>query len=128
MTFLFVGEKPSWKAYDGGLTWRDGKLAAKTLFDALRAIEVEPERQNFFNLFGDEPSSLETDNPEIKKRVRKISNLAKTHKIVALGGKVSKLLEQYGVTHKKLVHPAARGKIRGKEVYIAHVREVLIRT
>lgn len=37
--FLFVGERPSPKAATMGVTWRDGRLAAKQLFDALVASD-----------------------------------------------------------------------------------------
>jgi hypothetical protein len=44
---------------------------------------------------------------------------------VALGRRVSSELARRDVDHVALVHPAARGRIRKRERYIAHVQERL---
>lgn len=123
--FLFVGEKPSPRAYAAGLTWRDGMLAAKTLFDALNAHGVDPATQEYYNLFGDTPECQEKDCPETRKRARRIRRMAAGRTVVAMGCKVSTLLGFYGVDHLRMVHPAARGAIREKDVYIRHVCDTL---
>jgi hypothetical protein len=48
------------------------------------------------------------------------------HVPVALGLKVAAAMSRRGIGHPRLVHPAACGRIRGKETYAAHVREVLL--
>lgn len=45
--------------------------------------------------------------------------------VVALGKRVSTELAKRGIVHVALVHPAARGKIRKRERYHAHVAERL---
>ena len=84
--FLFVGEKPSKTAFDRGLTWKDGKLAAKTLFDALRFGDIDPLEQAFVNLFGNHPDDPLTETNEVKARLEILK--ASAHcgtRIVALG-------------------------------------------
>lgn len=109
--YLFVGEERSELAIIMGVTWEDGRLAAKTLFDALRFCGLQPRQQKFCNLF-------EMGGREI---VREYNGT-----IVAMGNKVSKELTKEGIKHLKIVHPAARGKIRKKEKYLEHVKSVLI--
>lgn len=117
----FIGEKPSLTAFQKGWTWRDGRLAAKSLFDALHTIGISPIECEFYNLFGDHP-----DDPEIApiERITDISMRAGT--IVAMGDKVSILLSKHEISHKKIVHPAARGFIRKRERYAQHLRDVLV--
>lgn len=125
-SFFFVGEKPSRTAHERGLTWRDGQLAAKTLFDALRACKIDPEACTFYNLFGDHPDDPETLNAASRLRLNVIEAAASNRiEIVAMGQKVSRVLAKANVAHRTLVHPAARGRIRGKSVYIDHVKTVL---
>jgi hypothetical protein len=117
--FVFVGEKPSSRAVEIGASWTNGRLAAKTLHDALRACGIEPSEQQFINLFGDDPGA-----PPVAQdlRIRRIRQLAANgHTIVALGQKVSRALSKHRVTHLRLIHPAARGAIRKKSRYLAHV-------
>jgi hypothetical protein len=121
---LFVGEKPSKRAEAGGLTWTDGKLAAKTLFDALDAVGICRSRVSFYNLFGMTADAPET-GPIVDANIATLREIAGNRTIVAMGSKVARHLDRHGVEHLKLVHPAARGKIRAKERYIAHVAEVL---
>lgn len=117
---LFVGEKPSNRAYENGWDLTSGRLAARTLYDALKHAGVEPALCRFINLFGDRP-----DNPETPRR-RKLQEIRKASrqgvKVVALGEKVSKRLP---IPHAKMRHPAARGAGRAKDVYRAHVAEIL---
>ena len=50
---VFVGEKRSNRAIAMGVTWEDGRLAAKVLHEALTAAGVDPARVRFVNLFRD---------------------------------------------------------------------------
>jgi hypothetical protein len=125
MNFLFIGEKPSRTAFERGWTWENGQLAAKQLFDALAYSEIVTERCTFVNLFGNDPDSEEiADIKIIEDLLRHDADGIVT--LVAMGEKVAKSLRCHGVDHKKIVHPAARGKIRGKEIYCQHVKDVLI--
>jgi hypothetical protein len=45
--------------------------------------------------------------------------------VVALGRLVERELSRRRIPHRTMVHPAARGKIRKRERYVEHVREVL---
>jgi uracil-DNA glycosylase len=117
---IFVGEKPSRTAYEKGWTWEDGRLAGKQLFDALAYVEIDPKDCRFVNLFGKHPDREETPRRAVMRELRKADR-----PIVAMGQKVSKHLARAGIEHKTIVHPAARGKIRGKLVYQEHVKEVL---
>jgi hypothetical protein len=121
---LFVGEKPSKRAEQGGLTWTDGKLAAKTLFDALDAVGICRTRVAFFNLFGMTSDAPET-GPTVDANVETLKAITGERVVVAMGSKVARHLDRHGVEHRKLIHPAARGKIRAKERYIAHVAQIL---
>ena len=114
---VFIGEEKSPTAIKRGWSWEDGRLAAKQLFDGLKGaediIKVNPKECKFVNLFEDEG-----------KRLVKSKNLYK-YVVIALGDKVSKGLDNRAIKHYRMVHPAARGKIRKKENYINHTREVL---
>src|SRR5437870_4749868 len=51
-----------------GVTWTHGRLSAKTLHEALRAIGLDPSEQLYINLYRDPPSPLEVD-PEALARL-----------------------------------------------------------
>ena len=50
---IFVGEEPSQTAIRMGVTWKDGRLAGKQLFDAFEANGFDPGKAFFINLFKD---------------------------------------------------------------------------
>ena len=110
---LFVGEKKSPTALRRGWSWEDGRLAAKQLFDALTACGVDPSTCNFANWF----------NTRDRSRIR-----GYTGPVFAMGKSVQVAMTKAGVEFTPLVHPAARGKIRQKQRYIAHVRDALRRS
>jgi hypothetical protein len=99
-----------------GVTWRDGRLAAKQLFDALRAAGVDPAAHRYENLF-------EGDRRLLARRLRRAVRAG--HTVVAMGRKVQAGLAELGIPHLALIHPAARGTIRAKQAYGAHVAWVL---
>ena len=108
--YLFVGENRSYLAKKMKVTWKDGRLAAKQLFDALDAIGFPKNQCEFCNWFeGGKGMVRNWDGP-----------------IVAMGTKVQKALRAEGINFLPLIHPAARGAIRKKERYIQHVREILL--
>lgn len=113
MKFLFIGEKPSDKAITMGVKWEDGRLAAKQLFDALIANDINPKEHKFLNAF------VGSDQPNIFRSYG-------SYNFVAMGNKVAKWLTDNGLDDFiKIVHPAARGTIRLKENYIKHIKEKL---
>lgn len=106
---LFVGEDRSKRAKDMNVTWSDGRLAAKQLFEALLYCGIDPKKQDFTNWF--EGGKTKTRNYK--------------GQVVAMGNKVSNALSKEGIEHIKIVHPAARGRIRKKELYFQHVEQAI---
>jgi hypothetical protein len=106
----FVGERRSNKAVRMGVRWADGRLAACTLFAALRAAGVKPETCRFVNAFerGTREKLEKTRSP-----------------IVVMGRLAQAKVRSWGIHFTPMVHPAARGRIRKRVLYQAHVREVL---
>lgn len=119
---LFVGEKRSDKAIAMGVTWRDGRLCSRTLHAALDACGIDGTAQAWVNAFKD-GEGWQIDEAAISLiRERAQAGL----RIVGLGRRVQGLLEQRGIPHLKLTHPAARGAIRRRDVYHSHVAAVLL--
>jgi len=118
---LFVGEEKSPTAIQKGWSWEDGRLAAKQLFRALDnsrdILSIDPKDCKFVNLFESEGVNMLFEG--------KLKTWSRRGIIVALGNKVSNMLDTFEIKHYKMVHPAARGSIRKKENYINHAREVL---
>ena len=61
MKLLFVGERPSHRAAKIGATWQNGKLAAKQLHDALRALNIDPAKHEYINLWTTPDTYTEDD-------------------------------------------------------------------
>ena len=53
---IFVGECRSLTAKRKNWTWKDGRLAAKPLFEALTAMGVDPAAHEYTNLWTDTSS------------------------------------------------------------------------
>lgn len=127
--YTFVGECRSITAIRNNWTWKDGRLAAKPLFEALNAMGIEIDNQvDFMNLWDDPPLHKHKKKwvPEINESSLAILvSLLEVRVIVALGARVSTELIKRGIEHVALVHPAARGRIRLRSRYIAHVKEKL---
>jgi len=113
--FLFVGERRSPRAIRMGVRLQDGRLAGRSLFDALEVCNINPQDHLYANLFERRGFAW----------LRKHEASGVT--IVAMGRKVQAALTRAGIPHRSLVHPAARGAIRRKRRYAAHVRHVLTR-
>lgn len=121
---IFVGENRSPTAIARGWTWKDGHLAARPLFEALVAMGLDPADQTFVNLFVDgQPGKPLRVNYRTVIALREAISAGTT--IVALGQKVARGLALRGLVHTVITHPAARGKIRKRERYIAHVCSTL---
>ena len=123
--FLFVGERPSGRALRIGATWQNGKLAGKTLRDALRAAGLNPEVHRFLNLYR-HPEPSRSDAVREAAVCRAIARfIRRGFCVVALGRLVSKRLAIHGLAHLPMIHPAARGSGRRRDRYHAHVAETL---
>lgn len=125
MKLLFVGERQSHLAAKIDATWQNGKLAAKQLHDALRALNIDPAEQRYVNLWTRPGTGTIIDKVEISALVYIAESIAMGYTVVGMGQLVSRALKQQGITHLLIVHPAARGSIRKKERYTAHVQSVL---
>jgi hypothetical protein len=86
---------------------------------------VDPKAHEYMNLWGDPPRRrIKT---QLITTLAVMQTQASPEIVVALGKRVSDELTKRGIKHVALVHPAARGKIRKRERYHAHVREKLAR-
>ncbi len=121
---VFVGERRSQRARQLNASWTTGGLAASTLHAALRACGIEPRAVVFLNLFREGDGALILEEAAFA-RVRALASEGRT--VVALGRAVQHTLTRNGVPFLALTHPAARGQIRMRAVYQAHVAAVLAR-
>lgn len=119
--WVFVGERRSPRAIALGVTWQDGRLAAKTLHDALRSLGLDPARQIYVNLFRENGSRAVDEG--VLRTLHALDNAGVT--IVAMGRAVQAALRRAGLPHRRMIHPAARGLIRARATYQAHVAAVL---
>jgi hypothetical protein len=116
--FVFVGERRSARAIAMDVFWEDGRLTARTLHAALRAAGLDLNRQRSLNLFADDPARLAL--------LRHWTARARPRAaVVALGRRVQRALDEAGIPHRALIHPAARGAVRRRDRYQAHVAAVL---
>lgn len=124
--FVFVGENRSNTAQKKGWTWEHcqitdaPRLCAIKLFDALEACEIDPTEQIILNILHDD---YEVNEPMLSL----LTVIAEQgYQIIGMGQKVQQILDKYNVPHKKIIHPAARGKIREGNNYSNHVVGVLL--
>jgi hypothetical protein len=126
MPFLFVGERPSRRAIAIGATWANGHLAAKQLHDALRGLNIDPAAHDYCNLWS-LPDAGPQDAADEAAAIQGIwQAIEHGATVVGMGAVVCRVLVREDVPHLQLVHPAARGAIRKKERYQAHVGSVLM--
>jgi hypothetical protein len=120
--YLFIGEQPSYMAHRNGWTWRSGRLAAIPLFAALGYCGISLDQCRFISLL----SRGAPDKATITERVWRIRKAKQAGAIlVALGKKVSRELVKHEIQHLPMRHPAARGRLRRRDLYVEHVRECL---
>jgi hypothetical protein len=119
---VFVGERRSRKARELNASWTNGGLAAHTLHAALRACSIDPNTVMFLNLFQEGDGARVVD-PVILERVRTLASERAV--VIALGRVVQRTLARSQISFVPLTHPAARGRIRTRAVYQAHVAKVL---
>ena len=99
---VFVGERRSRRAIRLHVSWQDGRLAAKTLHEALRAANVAPEDCIFVNVFHDDEHDQEPCGNALAV-VRSLSASGAT--MVGLGRTIQRILRRAGITHLPLTHP-----------------------
>jgi hypothetical protein len=116
---IFVGDRRSAKAMQLGVTWYDGRLAAKTLCAALELLGLSSEDYDMVNAYRDS-GSLDKAALQRVKHAQACGWL-----IIGMGKRAQKALTAFGIPHRPMMHPAARGRIRCREVYQAHVADVL---
>ena len=119
---VFVGERRSRKARERNASWTNGGLAAHTLHAALRACSTDPNTVLFLNLFQEGDGARVVDAATLEQ-LRTLALESAT--VIALGRVVQRTLRRYAISFVPLTHPAARGRIRTRAVYQAHVAEVL---
>ena len=119
---LFIGECRSLTAKRKKWSWEDGRLAAKPLFEALQAMQVDPRAHEYTNLWLDtSPPIIAHDKFNWLRMKQEREGLV----LVALGKRVSGELTKRSIDHVALVHPAARGRIRKRRRYHRHVADKL---
>ena len=118
---LFVGESPSPTALRNDWTWESQHLAGKTLAEALEAVGLVYGEQLFVNLYDLERNEV---SPEAVSQIE--AAVLAGFPVVAMGKRVAAGLEELGLNpDAKIIHPAARGRIRGSNRYAEHVAEQL---
>jgi len=126
--YIFVGERPSISAWKFSKQWSDGAYAGKQLKDAIDKIDcLEFADITFCNLWTKpkEKSTPAIDVVDLDKSLHEITLYSKWWTVVGMGKIVQDQLGNAGIRHLKLVHPAARGKIRRKDRYLKHCKQVL---
>ncbi len=118
--FVFVGERRSPPAIRKGVTWAGRRLCAKTLCHVLDALGLPPENTLFINVYRDDGCC----DTHALRRVEALQ--AEGWIIVGLRRTVQQALARSPrIPHRAMIHPAARGRIRRRELYRAHVATVL---
>lgn len=126
--YIFVGERPSISAWKFSKQWSDGAYAGKQLKDAIDKIDcLEFADITFCNLWvkPKEMANPATDELDLVDSIATIVRYSPWWTIVGMGKIVQNKLDFFGIKHLKLIHPAARGKIRKKNRYLKHCVEVL---
>ena len=112
--YLFVGEKRSRTAIRMAVDWKSGRLAAKTLFQALSNAGIQPDKQLYVNLFKESYPQNEVDWQALRN-IRAAQRMGLV--IVGMGRLVQREMRKADIPHLELTHPAARGAIRATAVY-----------
>jgi hypothetical protein len=106
-----------------GVSWSDGGLAGRALalHAALPACGIDPTTVIFVNLLQHRDDRWEL-NLELLPQLVQVAAPGAT--VVALGQRVHRAFGRVHLDHFHLVHPAARGRIRARACYQAHVAAV----
>ena len=126
--YMFVGERPSISAWKFSKQWSDGAYAGKQLKDAIDEIDCLEFADIVFCNLWIKPKGISNpafDVVDLDKNLDQIFRYSAYWIIVGMGKIVQEKLDEYGIKHLKLIHPAARGKIRRKDRYLKHCRSVL---
>jgi len=118
MRLLFVGERPSKTAALKRWVWGDLHLSSKTLLEALAACQFPRERADFINVYCN-------DGKIDLQSIEYIQNRRHSSIIIGMGKLAQRALTHHDIGHIEMIHPAARGRIRKRELYQEHVRQVI---
>ena len=131
LQFVFVGEHRSRTAIRLGVTWRDGRLSAKTLAQALLRLGLSYDREYVVvNAYHDpEPWIFYRWEDHRMEDLEALEfcklALQEGTTIISLGSISIAALQRHRIPHRCMIHPAARGAIRARAAYYAHVQQVL---
>ena len=118
MRLLFVGERPSKTAVLKRWIWGDFHLSSKTLLEALAACQFPREFADFINVYSD-------DGKIDLQSIEYIQNRSHGSIVIGMGKLAQRALAHHGIGHIEMIHPAARGRIRKRELYQEHVAQVI---
>ena len=127
--YVFVGERRSARAVRSGASWANGRAAGRTLRDALGAAGLDPDAQVYLNAYRD-PEPVEDRAARVLDEqvlATAAALAARGLVVVGLGRHACRALARAGIAHLALTHPAARGAIRARAAYRAHVAAALAR-
>jgi hypothetical protein len=117
-----VGERPSPLAARKGWDWTSGRVCAKTLAEALDACGLPRSAWTVYNPWAEPGLGRPRAAPDLAPV---LAAAAAGVRIIALGRLASGALRAAQIPHTYMVHPAARGAIRRRARYHAHVASVL---
>lgn len=112
----FIGEKRSGQAIRNNWHWDDNVSTARYLLDCLKEIGIKQKDIIFRNLWWDDGIL----NYEVAVELK-----GTDIPIIGMGSIVCDKLDSLDIEHYSIIHPAARGKIRKKELYTEHLRSKL---
>lgn len=122
---IFVGERPSPKAARYGHSWVVGQAAGATLHRALASAGVSPASVSYENLW----STPGLGAPRTPPSRAVVTRLRVAHRagepIIGMGCLVQRQLARLRIPCAHMRHPAARGALRRRDLFDAHVAEVL---
>lgn len=127
--YVFVGERRSARAVRSGASWANGRAAGRTLRESLRAAGLDPRAQVYLNAYRD-PDPVDDRAalvPDEQALAMAAALAASGLVVVGLGRRACRALAGAGIACRAMVHPAARGAIRARATYHAHVAAVLAR-
>ena len=122
--FVFAGSAPPPGPWPPGPPGRTGASPACTLHAVLRDLGLDPAAQRYLNLFPGDPARGEPDPEHLRLLRRWVARTRPHPVVVGMGRLVQRELTRAGIPHLALTHPAARGAIRARARYRAHVAEV----
>ncbi len=88
----------------------------------MRAAGIDPAKQRYVNLWNTPGTGPINEYVEASALVEIAGAAAEGYTVVGMGHLVCRALTEHKIGHLFLIHPAARGAIRKKERYTAHLQ------